>query len=72
MKRANNSPRRADGTCALILDGSIYQVAFPDELIIQLQDVTGLKYLRSENPALLDWVHELMKYVRTQENKPAQ
>jgi hypothetical protein len=44
-------------------------VAFPDGLIIQLQDVTGLKYLRSENPALLDWVHELMKYVRTQEKQ---
>ncbi|HEX3156286.1 MAG TPA: hypothetical protein VHV32_16785 [Candidatus Angelobacter sp.] len=70
-RSADSCPRNANGTCAYILDGAVYRVAFPDGFIVQLQDVTGMKGLRSENAALLDWVHELMRYVRPQGNKPA-
>jgi hypothetical protein len=56
-------PRRADGTCAQIFDGTLYSVVFPDGFVAQLQEVKGLRDVRSENPALLDWVHKVLLFV---------
>jgi hypothetical protein len=68
----DSCPRNPNGTCAHFLDGTTYRLVFPDGRIVQLENVSGLKGVRSQNPALLDWLDELMKYVRAQANKPAQ
>jgi hypothetical protein len=68
----DSCPRNPNGTCAHFRDGTTYRLVFPDGGIVQLENVSGMKGVRSENPALLDWLLELMKYVRRQEIQPAQ
>ena len=60
-------PRGPDGSCALIFDGTSYAVILEDGRLLRLVDVSGLKHVRSENPALLHWVTSLREFVKRRE-----
>ncbi|HVG91061.1 MAG TPA: hypothetical protein VNB54_06185, partial [Alphaproteobacteria bacterium] len=63
----DSCPRRPDGACALIFDGMSFTVVLEDGRLVHLVDVSGLKNVRSENPALLHWVTGLRKFVNIRE-----
>jgi len=54
-------PRKKDGTCAYLRDGVSYVVQLRDGRSARLTDVSAYSGLRSENPALSNWVTELLK-----------
>lgn len=55
-------PRESDGTCGYVEDGTRYTVEYKDRPSIQLTDVSA-SGMRSENPALSNWVSDLLKIV---------
>jgi hypothetical protein len=54
-------PRNKDGTCAYLRDGVSYVVQIRDGRSARLTDVSAYSGMRSENPALSNWVTELLK-----------
>ena len=54
-------PRKKDGTCAYLMDGVSYVVQLRDGRSARLTDVSGFRGMKSENPALWNWVTELLK-----------
>jgi hypothetical protein len=54
-------PRNKDETCAYIMDGVDYLVQFRDGRSARLTDVSAYSGMKSENPALSNWVTELLK-----------
>jgi hypothetical protein len=59
--RTDRCPRRADGECALIMDGVHYFLQLPNGRTVTLTDTRDFPEIRSENPALSDWVYEVLK-----------
>ena len=53
-------PRRKS-TCALFLDGTDFVIQTNDGRLLRLTEITGLKGIKSENAALLHWVHALLQ-----------
>jgi len=53
-------PRR-HGQCAHILDGTDFVIQTSDGHSQRITEVAGMKGIRSENPALLEWVHALLQ-----------
>ena len=58
----DNCPRKGK-ECALIEDGRAYVVVLKDGPRVRVTDTEQLKGIRSENPALLDWIHRLLQIV---------
>jgi hypothetical protein len=56
-------PRHKDATCAGIMDGTNYIVQFEGGLSVRLTDVGGFSGMKSENPALSNWVTALLKEI---------
>jgi hypothetical protein len=54
-------PRKKDGTCAYIMDGVGYVVQLRDGRSARIRDVSAYTGMRSENPALSNWVTDLLK-----------
>jgi hypothetical protein len=63
----DSCPRQFDGSCAQIFDGTSYAVVLEDGRLLRLIDVSGLKQVRSENPALLHWITSLREFVKLRE-----
>lgn len=63
----DSCPRSPDGSCAYFFDGTAYAVVLEDGRLLHLKDVSGLKHVRSENPALLHWVTSLREFVKLRE-----
>jgi hypothetical protein len=57
----DHCPRNKNGTCALIADGVMYVVQLRDGRSARLTGFGDLSGVRSENPALSNWVTELLK-----------
>ena len=62
--------RHADGTCVHLEDGTDYTVALEDGRVLNLDNVSGMKNVTSENPALLQWVTTLRELVKASEQHP--
>ena len=71
-RNADSCPREPQGTCAHLMDGLTYTLVFPDGWTVQLTEIEGLENIRSENQALLNWVHELSRYVEGSRKNAAQ
>jgi len=56
----DNCPRRGK-ECALVHDGIAYVVLPKDGPRVRITDTEGLKGVRSENAALLDWIHKVLQ-----------
>jgi hypothetical protein len=56
-------PRHKDGTCAGVLDGLAYVIQFKDSRSARLTEVSAFSGMKSENPALSNWVTELLKEI---------
>ncbi len=54
-------PRGKDGRCRYVMDGRYYTLQFHGRPAIRLTDVSRLGDLRSENPALSNWISELLE-----------
>jgi hypothetical protein len=65
-------PLDSTGNCAGYAAGAFYIVLFNDGLSLRLTDVRRLKEMRSENPALLNWVYEFLQYVKAHDSQPSQ
>ena len=61
--------RHADGTCIHLEDGTAYTVALEDGRLLHLDNVSGMKGVTSENPALLQWVTTLRELVKVREQQ---
>lgn len=62
--RSDSCPRRRDGSCALIVDGTIYSVVRQDGTTARVRDIPAGSDIVSENPALLAWVNRVLDRVR--------
>jgi len=58
---------REHGHCALISDGTEFVIQTSDGHSLHITEVEGMKGVRSENPALLEWAHAVLQ---TAENYP--
>ena len=63
----DSCPRLPDGSCALIFHGTSFTVVLEDGRRLHLIDVSGMKHVRSENPALLHWITSLREFVKLRE-----
>ncbi|HEY6969616.1 MAG TPA: hypothetical protein VJA94_10455 [Candidatus Angelobacter sp.] len=60
-RQTEKCPRRADGSCGYVLDGTFYAVYFPDGSMSRITGLSPRVDLISENPALLCWVNSLLQ-----------
>jgi hypothetical protein len=56
--------------CALIHDGTQYVIQMPDDRSFRLTEVEGMKGIVSENGALLDWVHTVLRVAQRWQEPP--
>jgi hypothetical protein len=63
----SSCPRYADGTCVYFERGTAYTVVLEDGRLLHLWNVSALKNVTSENPALLQWVTTLRELVKAHE-----
>lgn len=61
---------RRKGRCAHIFDGTEYVIQQPDGVPIRLSEVAGMKGIARENPALLDWVHSILRVAARWQEPP--
>ena len=72
VHQSDECPRRPDGSCAHILDGTQYVVTLQDGSTATLRALPVKGNLISENPALLDWVNRVLQMVKERlPNSPA-
>lgn len=50
--------------CGLAQDGTQYIIQRPDGASVRLQEVAGVRGLKSEDTQLLDWVHSILQVVQ--------
>ena len=63
-RQTDKCPRRADGSCGYLLDGTSYAVHFQDGSMARITALSPNYHLISENPALLSWVNHLLKIAK--------
>lgn len=56
-------PRRKNGNCAYLEDGVSYVIQLKDGRSARLTEVSDISGMKSENPALSNWVTELLKEI---------
>jgi hypothetical protein len=61
---------RQEGQCAFIYDGTQYVIQMPDDRSFRLTEVGGMKGTVSENGALLDWVHTVLRVAQRWQEPP--
>lgn len=54
-------PRTKSGNCALFADGTILRIVFGSSPVLELTELGGFDKISSENPALYQWVHKVLK-----------
>jgi hypothetical protein len=52
---------RSKGKCAVFLDGTEYVVQTSDGRSLRLTEIKNEPHVKSENPALLAWIHEVLE-----------
>jgi hypothetical protein len=57
----DSCPRQKDGRCALIQDGTVYVVEMAGASAIRIKEVAGVPGVRSQNPALLEWIRATIR-----------
>ena len=63
-RQTDKCPRRADGGCGGLLDGTYYVVQFQDGSIAGITALSRNDHIISENPALLSWVNKLLQIAK--------
>jgi hypothetical protein len=57
----DSCPRDPDKGCVLYNDGTDYVIQVPNRVSVRLFEIGQDKEIKSENPALLQWVHVLLR-----------